>query len=238
MQASTLLVASFSALAVTLAVAVVGAVYWSGRRSGLNAAVAGRGALLAAAGATLWLALTFAAARSGALSFTSRPPTMIGLLGAIGALAFGLGFSRVGTRLATALPLAVLVGFQGFRILVELLMHRAYVEGLMPVQMSYSGRNFDIVSGITAVVVGILIALGKAPRPVVLAWNLLGVGLLLNVLTIAILSAPLPIRVFHNEPANVWVTEAPWVWLPAVMVLLAILGHILVFRRLRADSRG
>jgi hypothetical protein len=35
-----------------------------------------------------------------------------------------------------------------------------------------------------------------------------------------------------NEPSNIWVTQAPWVWLPAVMVLAALLGHVLVFRRL------
>ena len=35
-----------------------------------------------------------------------------------------------------------------------------------------------------------------------------------------------------NEPANVWITHAPWVWLPTVMVFAAILGHVLVYRRL------
>ena len=53
-----------------------------------------------------------------------------------------------------------------------------------------------------------------------------------------ILSAPLPFRVFWNEPANVWVTRVPWVWLPAVLVLAALLGHIVVYRRLRAERRG
>ncbi|HKG93305.1 MAG TPA: hypothetical protein VKA84_15470, partial [Gemmatimonadaceae bacterium] len=59
--------------------------------------------------------------------------------------------------------------------------------------------------------------------------------LLANVLTIALLSAPTPFRAFHNEPANVWVTQAPWVWLPAVMVMAALLGHVLVTRRMWAE---
>ena len=46
---------------------------------------------------------------------------------------------RSARRLALDLPVAALVGYQGFRVLVELLLHRAYTEGLMPVQMSYSG---------------------------------------------------------------------------------------------------
>jgi hypothetical protein len=33
-----------------------------------------------------------------------------------------------------------------------------------------------------------------------------------------------------NEPANTFITHVPWVWLPAVMVLAAVMGHALVFR--------
>jgi hypothetical protein len=42
--------------------------------------------------------------------------------------------------------------------------------------------------------------------------------------------------VFSNEPANVWVLQPPFVWLPAVMVLAALLGHIVIFRRIRAEK--
>jgi hypothetical protein len=35
----------------------------------------------------------------------------------------------------------------------------------------------------------------------------------------------MPFRKFRNEPANVWITQAPYVWLPAVFVLLAIMGR-------------
>jgi len=68
------------------------------------------------------------------------------------------------------------------------------------------------------------------------AWNIVGTLLLANILTVAILSAPTPLRVFHNEPANVWIADAPWVWLPSVFVLAAILGHVLVYRRLRVEA--
>ena len=140
----------------------------------------------------------------------------------------------VGKRIAIGLPIAALVGYQSFRIIVELLMHRAYVEGLMPVQMSYSGRNFDIVTGITALALGGLARHGTRSRGLVLAWNTLGVVLLANILIVALLSAPTPFRVFMNEPANVWITHAPWVWLPTVMVFAAVFGHVAVYRRLAA----
>jgi len=38
-------------------------------------------------------------------------------------------------------------------------------------------------------------------------------------------------------PANTWVTYPPFVWLPAMMVLVAWAGHILVFRSLQQPGR-
>jgi hypothetical protein len=68
-------------------------------------------------------------------------------------------------------------------------------------------------------------------------WNWMGLALLVNIVVISNLSAPTPLRVFMNEPANEWIARAPFVWLPAVMVLTALLGHVVVFRRLRMEAR-
>ena len=58
-----------------------------------------------------------------------------------------------------------------------------------------------------------------------------GLGLLVNVVTVAILSTP-RFRYFGDDQLNVWVTYPHrFVWLPAVMVLAALAGHLLVFRR-------
>jgi hypothetical protein len=181
-------------------------------------------------------------AAMGWLGFSGHRPTMLPLLvGSLG-LAIGLGMSTLEKGLAMTLPLSVLVGFQGFRVAVEWLIARAWREGLAPIQMTYHGRNFDIVTGVTAIGVAALVATGTLPehlvRPLVRAWNLLGIALLANVLIIALLSAPTPLRIFHNEPANVWITQAPWVWLPTVMVVAAALGHVLIERRLREMSHA
>jgi small-conductance mechanosensitive channel len=131
------------------------------------------------------------------------------------------------------LPLWALVGFQVFRFPLELVMHRAYVEGLMPVQMSYSGQNYDIVSGITAGALALWLGRGRVPRWVVAFWNILGFVLLVNIVTVAVVSTPL-FRWFGNERLNTFVTYPLFVWLPAVLVVAALMGHILVWRRLSA----
>jgi len=234
---SPLLRWSFVLLALLIAASFAAGVRWAALRSHLGSAVANRHALLAAFGAAAWLALTAIAAASGTLQF-EPPPTMVVALVLTFAVGIGLSTSALGRRLAVALPVAALVGFQGFRVAVELLLHRAYVEGLMPVQMSYSGRNFDILTGVSALALGAWLATGRNSPRLVLAWNTVGVALLLNILAVALLSAPTPFRVFMNEPANVWVTRAPWIWLPTVMVLAAMMGHILVYRRLWIESRA
>jgi hypothetical protein len=229
---------SFVALTLLVAAGFVAGVWRAWLATGATGGTARRAATLAAVGAAVWVAATGLLAAGGRLHFDGRPPTMPLLFAAILALALGVGLSRVGTRLATGLPLAVLVGAQGFRVGVELLIHRAYVEGLAPVQMTWEGRNLDIVTGATALLLGAWLAWRPAPGWLVHAWNALGAALLANVLVVALLSAPTPLRRFWNEPANVWVTRAPWVWLPAVMVLAAILGHLLVLRRLRREATG
>ena len=225
---SPLLVWSFVVLGLLVASAFPLGIWWANRRLG-----GGRGMLAGAvAGTVLWLALTAGAAASGALSFDGMPPTMLLLMVSILSIALGVGLSPVGGRLAAGVPLAALVGVQGFRFPLELAMHRALDEGLMPVQMSYSGRNFDIVTGITALIVAGLLLAGRMPPWGVRLWNWMGLALLVNVVVIANLSTPMPFRVFMNEPANVWISRAPFVWLPAVMVLAAFIGHIVIFRRL------
>lgn len=233
---SAVLRSSFVAVTLLVAGLFVVAVRWSAVRTGLDRRAALRRTIVAAGLAAAWIALTGVAAARGALHFQA-PPTMLALFPCVLAVAIGLALSPLGRRIAFGLPLAALVGYQGFRVLVELVMHRAYVEGLMPVQMSYSGRNFDIVTGLTALLLGAWLLTGeRQSRRLVFAWNTLGLALLANVVGVALLSAPTPFRVFMNEPANVWITHAPWVWLPAVMVLAALCGHVLVYRRLFGES--
>ena len=232
---SPVLVWSFVALAIVLAGAFVLAVHASAVSTGRSSAR--RDTVLAAIATTVWLTATVALAASGRLSFTSRPPTAGVLIVVSVVLAFAVGTSRLGSRLATGIPLAALIGVQAFRFPLELMLHRAYREGLMPVQMSYSGFNFDILTGLSAIVVALYLVRRPDALVVVRVWNAAGILLLVNILTIAVLSTPTPIRVFHNEPANEWIAHAPWVWLPAVFVVAAIVGHIVVFRRLRHEAR-
>ena len=229
--------AGFVMLTLALAALFVAAVFISARRAGRDTRSASRQGAVAAVLSVAWIAATALLASRGVLRMWG-PPTMGLVLGPTLVIPIAIALSPLGRRIVATIPIAWLVGFQGFRILVEMLLHRAYGEGLMPVQMSWSGRNFDVVSGITAVAVGFWLATAARPSSLLVAlWNTLGVALLANILVLALLSAPTPFRFFANDPPNVWITRAPWVWLPAVMVLAAILGHALVIRWLLEQLR-
>jgi hypothetical protein len=196
-----------------------------------------RGAIVLTLSALAWLAVAAALALSGFLAdFQGVPPRAAVLVVPSLGLPLLLAFSRRGTALASA-PLALLVGFQGFRLPLELVMHQAALEGTMPAQMTYTGYNFDIVTGATALVVAALAARGKAPRWLLLAWNVLGSVLLVAILAIAVASLP-GLAAFGSAPArlNTWIAYFPFVWLPAGPVSGAVLGHALLWRRL--GSRG
>jgi hypothetical protein len=233
-NASPELTWAFAALTVLVAALFPISVGWSRIRLGEPRGQALRAGLLAALGVAAWLTITGLAASTGRLAFGPMPPPLLILFVVMVVGVVSLSVSRVGRDLALGLPLAFLVGVQTFRLPLELLMHRAWEEGVMPAQMSYSGLNFDIVTGATAPIVAVLLARGVISLRVVGVWNWMGTLLLVNIIVISILSTP-TFGAFDAEPPNVWVTQAPFVWLPGVMVMTAILGHLCIFRRLRAE---
>jgi hypothetical protein len=233
---------AFIVIPILLAAALAAAVPYASARIGEPRRVGMRAAAVTLVAAIVWMAVTwFAAARGALRDFDSNPPPFALLVGAIVLLALRISLTRYGRRLARGIPLWMLVGVQAFRFPLELAMHELAVRGTMPVQMSYTGRNFDIVTGITAVVVAALVATRRGGARLVLVWNVVGLALLVNIVTIAILSTP-RFRAFGDDALNTFVFDPPFVWLPAVMVLAALAGHLLIFRAvavpLHTDERS
>lgn len=130
------------------------------------------------------------------------------------------------------MPPENLIRLQSFRLFVELLLWMLYLESMLPVQMTFEGRNFDILAGLSAPIIAVLAARGKISRTGIVIWNIVCLGLLLNIVAIAILSTPSPWRVFMNEPANYIVTHFPVSWLPGFLVPLAYYLHFMSLRQM------
>lgn len=178
------------------------------------------------------MATTAMLARTGVLRHAADTPLIMAYLAGCNGLALIAALSPLGRRVARSLPLAALVTFQAFRLPLELVLHRWYEEGVIPVQMTYSGHNFDIISGLAAAVVGLLIARGTWGIKAAWGFGILGSALLLTVIAIAVMSSPLPLRTYHNDPTLQLAFYAPYTWIVPICVAGALFGHVVLFRRL------
>lgn len=183
-----------------------------------------------------WIILISALALTGFLgNFEAFPPriTLTLMPPMIAMLVFTARSASLKAVLA-AIPIQWLLYLQSFRVVVELMLWYQYELGITPVQMTFEGRNFDILAGITGPIMGYLyVKKGDKIRKLLVAWNFFGLALLLNILVVAVLSFPTPFRYFMNEPANYLVTEFPFVWLPGILVTLAYSLHFFSLKQLK-----
>jgi hypothetical protein len=209
----------------------------------LVALLVARGLRRAGAGmvATLGIAVAYLVvpgvlALAGALDrYDARPPPPLLVPVALILLTVILALSPWGKRVAASVGVRALVGLQVFRLPVELLLHRLYGEGVVPVQMTFAGLNFDVVTALVALVLALWMSRRELPRGVVLAWNILGLALLANIVAVAILSTPAS-QAFAGTPPNLLPSAFPFVWLPSFLVQLALASHVLLFRFLGPRS--
>jgi hypothetical protein len=185
------------------------------------------------------MTLSALAATSGRLArFDAMPPPMMLMILGVLVMGLGLGLSPIGRRAADGVPLAALVGLQGFRLPLELVMHRAGTLGIMPPQLSFGGYSFDVLTGLGACLLVAAMKAGLVVRRWLLwAWNIWGSWCLAVIAVIAVTTSPL-VRLFGDDPRNIntWVLYFPYVWLPVVLVTVAIAGHVMVTRALRRES--
>ncbi len=186
----------------------------------------------------LWWGVSAALAHSGLLRrFDLRPPPMMLVFVVMTVTAVGTAFSSVGTALIGRVSAGALLAAQGFRVPLELAMHNAYQQGLLPQQMTYSGYNFEVFTCALAAGVGVLALAGRAPKWLLWVAHLAAAATLLTIMVIAVASTPM-VRAFGTAPEqlNVWVLGFPAVYLPTVCVTFALLSHVLLTRSLLRTS--
>ncbi len=175
----------------------------------------------------IWLGILSALVASGRLG--SLPLNGLPFFfGPILLFCVGFALSPVGGRLAAAIPLAALVGFQAFRLPLELVLHAWFKQGVIPETMTWSGYNWDILSGIAALLCA---PLANRHRWAARLANVVGFALLLNVMRVAILSAPVPFG-WNVQPPLLLAFHLPYALIAPVCVGGALFGHIVLTRAL------
>ncbi|MCJ8346990.1 hypothetical protein MJH12_15720 [bacterium] len=184
-----------------------------------------------------WIIFCGVLAYSGLLSdFSKFPPPAGFFIISNFALVVLLAFSKPGNFFVNNLSFEPLIAFHTFRFLPEFMIYSAYLEKLAPIDLSFLGYNHDILTAITAPIVALAVFYISSPKikyRLILIWNILGLFLVLKVVSVGVLSLPLPIRQFFAEVDNTWITRFPYIYLVSIQVFFAVFGHLIIFRMLK-----
>lgn len=177
-------------------------------------------------GLIMWLSFCWAIVLSGIVGRNLFPGIPLFFL-TMNLAAIAFAFSSYGKQLST-LPLSFLIIFQAFRLPLELILHSWVGQQTIPVTMTWTGENLDILTGLLALVIAPIANKFKA-----VAWgfNVLGFILLLNVMRVAMLSSPLPFA-WDVHPKLLLALYTPYFLIGAVCVAGALAGHIILTRAL------
>jgi hypothetical protein len=93
--------------------------------------------------------------------------------------------------------------------------------------MTFEGRNFDILSGLSAPIIYFFaFRNGQVNRNLLIVWNIGALCLLTNIVTIAVLAFPSRFQMIGFDHPNIGVTYFPFVWLPSVVVPIVFFCHV------------
>lgn len=141
--------------------------------------------------------------------------------------------TRKGKQYIDSLDIRYLTILHTIRIPVELVLFWLFIHKTVPQLMTFEGRNFDILSGLTAPVIFYFGFIKKQlGQKVILLWNFICLVLLINIVANAVLSAPFPFQQFAFDQPNIAVLYFPFNWLPSCVVPLVLFSHLATIRHL------
>lgn len=118
------------------------------------------------------------------------------------------------------------------RVPVEIVLLWLFLHKTVPQIMTFEGRNFDIISGITAPFIAYFgYHKHRLNKGILLTWNFICLGLLLNIIVIAILAAPTGFQQLAFDQPNKAVLYFPFIWLPCFIVPVVMLAHVTTIRQ-------
>jgi hypothetical protein len=122
---------------------------------------------------------------------------------------------------------------QSIRLLVEPVLYWLALYHLVPRVMTFEGKNFDILTGLTMPIIYYFGFVRKTlPTWLMVVWNWMGIGLLAVVVSIGVNSA-LHAGQTHSLFA---IQQFPWALLPGFLVPTAFFAHVGSLRLLASKT--
>ncbi len=190
-------------------------------------------------GIIAWLIYLYLISYNGFIFDKSMPPRFP-ILVFIPSIAFiGLFlYSKRNSLLFEHIPTTWSIYYQSFRIVMELIILMTYTAGLIPIQVTFEGYNFEIVFACTAPFVGYFTFVKPIiPKKIAIIWNVIGIIFLIIVVSIMVSSYFAP-QVWGSETEliDIRFTQLPFILLPAFMVPSAIFMHIFSIMQIQKTS--
>lgn len=164
----------------------------------------------------------------------SLPPKifLFGLLPNVCIIIF-LFATKKGRRIIDSLPVKNLTYIHIVRIPVEIVLWWLYLHKTIPILMTFAGSNFDIVAGITAPIIAYYgLTKHKIQKSIMLVWNFICLGLLINIGVTGFLSAPTPLQKFAYDQPNIALLHFPFSWIVSFIVPMVLFAHLVTIRQL------
>lgn len=182
----------------------------------------------------IWLALQAVVSLTGFYTITKgTPPRFTLLFMPPVVFIIILLFAKRGRAFIAGFDIKTLTLLHIVRIPVELTLYWLFLHKAVPQIMTFEGRNFDILCGLTAPIVYYFGYIKNVfGRRIILGWNIICLLLLANIVVTAVLSAPLPFQKFAFDQPNVALFYFPFIWLPCFVVPAVLFAHLVAIRRL------
>ena len=150
-----------------------------------------------------------------------------------------LFLTSAGRRFIDSLSMKFLTQLHVVRFFVEIILLWLFIYKYIPQLMTFEGRNFDILSGITAPFIAYFgFTKRKLSNTFMLVWNIICLLLLINIVVNAVLSAPFTFQQFGFDQPNIAVMYFPFVWLPCFIVPVVLFSHLVLIRRLLKNEEA
>lgn len=185
------------------------------------------------AGLFVYSLLQFGVAATGFYQDTTvLPPRFILNVLPAAVLIIWLFTSKRGKAFLDTLDHVKLMWVHIVRVPVELVLYALFIQGSIPEIMTFAGNNFDIIMGLTAPAIWYFgYHKGLISPTLIKIWHWVGLLLLVNIFVTAVLAAPTPLQQIGFEQPNVGILIAPYNLLPAVVVPLVVVAHLVGLRR-------
>ncbi len=148
-----------------------------------------------------------------------------------------LFLNNSGVKFIESLSLRKLTLISVVRIPVEIVLYLLAYYKAIPVIMTFEGANFDILAGISAIfILAFAFKSKEINRKMLITWNIISLLLLINIIVIAVLSAPFSFQQISISQPNWAVLFFPYALLPGFIVPTVLFSHLVSLRKLLGKS--